>query len=99
MVAPNWKFESCSTQLRRIRFLTAMSPPSGVTSPARIRSNVDLPEPFVPISPMRSPSETVKLMFWNRGLAAKEFEMFCPLMIGGHDESSADAQIQGIRKA
>ena len=76
----------------------AISPLSGLTSPARIRSNVDLPEPFGPISPMRSPSETLKLMFWNSGLAPKDFEMFCALMIGGNDEGSPDAQIQVIRK-
>jgi hypothetical protein len=68
-----------------MRFRTAMSPLSGLTSPARIRSNVDLPEPFGPISPMRSPSETVKDMFWKRGLAPKTFEIFCALTIGGND--------------
>ena len=33
------------------------------SSPARIRSKVDLPEPLGPMSPMRSPSETVKETF------------------------------------
>jgi hypothetical protein len=62
-----------------------MLPLSGLTSPARIRNKVDLPEPFGPISPMRSPSETVKETFWNRGFAPKAFEMSCALMIGGND--------------
>src|SRR6266404_1895669 len=75
-----------------------MSPLSGLTSPARIRSSVDLPEPFGPISPMRSPSETVNQIFWNSGLAPKAFEMSCALMIGGNDVGSPDTQIQVIRK-
>src|ERR1700691_6267271 len=87
-VSPDLNFESWSTQLNRIRLRTAISPLSGLTSPATIRSSVDLPEPFGPISPMRSCSETVKEMFWNRGLAPKAFEISCALMIGGNDLGS-----------
>jgi hypothetical protein len=43
-----------------------------------------LPEPFGPINPMRSPSETVKEMFWKSGFAPKDFDISCALMIGGN---------------
>jgi hypothetical protein len=58
--------------------------------PARIRSNVDFPEPFGPISPMRSASETVKETSVKSGFAPKAFEIFCALMIGGKGWDSPD---------
>src|SRR5882672_6673406 len=51
--------------------------------PERIPSSVDFPEPFGPIRPIRSPSETVKDTFWKSGLAPKAFEIPCTLRIGG----------------
>jgi hypothetical protein len=45
---------------------------------------VDFPEPFGPINPIRSPSETVKETFWKSGLAPKAFEIPCALRIGGN---------------
>ena len=38
----------------------------GSSNPARMRSNVDFPEPFSPISPMQSASETVKSVLEKR---------------------------------
>jgi hypothetical protein len=49
-----------------------------------MRSNVDFPEPFGPISPIRLPSETVKDTFSKSGCAPKAFEILCALMIGGN---------------
>src|SRR5256884_4675341 len=54
--------ETWTTELSRARLRTATSPVSGLTRPARISISVDFPEPFGPIRPMRSPSETVKEM-------------------------------------
>jgi len=42
-----------------------------------------LPEPLGPISPIRSPSETVNETSWKSGFAPKDFEIPCALMIGG----------------
>ena len=39
------------------------SPSSGLTRPQRISSSVDLPAPLGPISPIRSPSDTVNETF------------------------------------
>ena len=83
-MSPDLNVESCSTQLSRVRLRTAISPLSGRTSPARIRSSVDFPEPFGPIRPMRSPSETVNETFWKSGFAPKCFEIPCAFMIGGN---------------
>jgi hypothetical protein len=83
-VAPDMNFESCSTWLTRSRFRNAISPSSGVSSAAKIRNKVDLPEPFGPMRPMRSPAVTVNETFWKRGLAPKAFEIPCALMIGGN---------------
>jgi hypothetical protein len=52
--------------------------------PMSISSSVDLPEPFGPITPMRSPSETVNEMFWKSGAAPYFFANPCALMIGGN---------------
>ena len=40
--------------------LTVTAPESGGSSPAMIRSSVDLPEPFSPMMPTRSSAETTK---------------------------------------
>jgi len=84
MVAPAANLDSCSTQLSCKRFRTATSPWSGFSVPARIRNNVDFPEPFGPIRPIRSPSETVKETSSKSGLAPNAFVIFCALMIGGN---------------
>ena len=55
--------ETCETQLGAVPLRMATSPLSGSTRPERISSSVDLPEPFGPIRPMRSPSETVNEIF------------------------------------
>src|SRR5208282_236495 len=81
-VAPILNRESCSTQARRVRLRNDTSPLSGATSPARIRSRVDLPDPFGPIRPIRSPSEMVKETFWKRGFAPKAFVISCALTMG-----------------
>src|SRR5579859_2250976 len=76
-----------------MRFRTAISPSSVSTLPARIRISVDLPEPLGPISPMRSPSETVKETSWNSGVAPKAFEIPWALTIGGNGVRSPGIQI------
>ena len=53
----------------RTRLRTASSPSSESICPARIPSSVDFPEPFGPIKPIRSPSDTVNDTFWKSGLA------------------------------
>src|SRR6266853_1670802 len=60
-----------------------MFPLSGSSVPVRIRSNVDFPDPFGPINPIRLPSETVKDTSSNSGCDPKAFEIFCALRIGG----------------
>jgi hypothetical protein len=50
-----------------------------------MRKRVDLPDPFGPIRPIRSPSETVKETFRKSGVAPKAFEISCALIIGGND--------------
>src|SRR5882762_11329920 len=75
--------ETWMTELRRARLRRATSPVSGLTRPARISISVDLPEPLGPMSPMRSPSETVNEMFWNRGATPYLFDSPWALMIGG----------------
>ena len=47
----------------------ATLPPSGDTAPARILRMVDFPAPLGPISPTRSPSDSVNPTSSNRGLA------------------------------
>jgi hypothetical protein len=42
-----------------------IEPESGSIRPERIRSSVDFPDPFRPISPSRSPSEIPSEMFSN----------------------------------
>src|SRR6202040_431610 len=84
-VVPDSKRESCSTQARRVRLRNDTSPLSAFTSPARILRRVDLPDPFGPIRPMRSPSEMVKETFWKRGFAPKAFVISWALTMGGND--------------
>src|SRR6266536_4179236 len=62
----------------------ATFPLSGSSVPARIRSKVDLPEPFGPIKPIRSPSDPVNDTSWKSGCAPKDFEIFWALIIGGN---------------
>src|SRR5439155_13314017 len=62
---------------------TATETPTGTNTPARILSNVDFPEPFGPMSPTRSPTDTVTETFRKRGCAPKAFERSRALMIGG----------------
>ena len=45
---------------------------------------MDLPEPFGPIRPMRSPSEMVKETFWKSGFAPKAFGDFLRVDDGRH---------------
>src|SRR5215470_18188218 len=66
-------------------------------SPARIRSSVDFPEPFGPISPIRSPSETVNETSSKSGFAPNAFEIFWTLMIGGNGYAPAFSRLS--RKA
>src|ERR1700744_5211833 len=61
----------------------ATLPLSGSIRPDRISSSVDFPEPFGPIKPMRSPSDTVKEMSWNSGVTPNRFESPWALIIGG----------------
>ena len=89
-VAPEVNRESCSTLARRVRLRKDTSPLSAVTSPARIRSNVDLPEPLGPISPIRSPSEMVKETFWKSGFAPKVLVICCALTMGGNEVRSPE---------
>ena len=44
--------------------------------------SVDLPDPFGPISPIRSPSEIVNGMFLKSGTAPNRFESPCAVIIG-----------------
>src|SRR5689334_774068 len=55
---------------------------SGTSVPARIRRSVDFPDPFGPISPMRSRSDTVNETSRKSGCAPKDFEISFTLMIG-----------------
>src|ERR1700683_415840 len=76
----NW--EICSTNLSLAPLRMATSPLSGFTRPTRISSNVDLPDPFGPIRPMRSPSDTVNEIFLNSGATPNFFERSCALIMG-----------------
>jgi hypothetical protein len=76
-----------------------MFPLSGVSSPAIIRSSVDLPDPFGPITPMRLPSEMVNETFWKSVVAPKAFEIPCALRIGGNDEWLLKVLIEIISNA
>src|SRR6185369_6598528 len=55
--------------------------------PASIRSSVDFPEPFGPISPIRSFSEIVNEILSKSGIAPNVFEIPCALMMGGKRRS------------
>ncbi len=59
-VSPGANSEICSTMIEVMPLRMATSPASGSILPLRISNRVDLPEPFGPIIPIRSPSETVK---------------------------------------
>jgi hypothetical protein len=61
----------------------ATSPLSGLTRPSRICNKVDLPEPLGPITPMQSPSDTVKERFSKSGATPYFLDMHWALMIGG----------------
>src|SRR5580700_6164514 len=62
----------------------ATSPLSGLVFPHRISSSVDLPDPFGPITPMRSPSDTVNEIFLNSGATPYRFASPWALIIGGN---------------
>src|ERR1700686_2913242 len=51
------------------------------------------------MSPMRSPSDTVKETSWKRGAAPKAFEMLRTLISGGNDVGSPEfSSLEIIRK-
>src|SRR5580704_16902717 len=75
----------------RARLRVATSPESGSCSPARTARRVDLPAPLGPMRPMRSPSETGKLMSWKRGTAPKRLDRPCALRSGGIDSILGEA--------
>src|SRR5579871_5670888 len=60
---------SCGRKTRRSARRRAISPSSGLSSPERICSRVDLPEPFGPIKPSRSPGAIPNVMPAKRGRA------------------------------
>src|SRR5689334_23029250 len=80
---PGRKSEICVTKLRRVPLRIATSPLSALVFPYRIPSNVDFPEPFGPMTPMRSPSDTVKEIFLNRGAAPYLLDSPWALISGG----------------
>src|SRR6201986_1471952 len=55
--------------------------------PASTRISVDLPEPFGPIRPMRSPSETGNATSRKSGADPKAFVRPCAFKIGGISSS------------
>jgi len=77
--------EICCTRLSRTPLRIATSPSSGVTRPSSIASSVDLPEPFGPTMPMRSPSFTMNEISRKSGVAPKRLANFFALMIGGKE--------------
>jgi hypothetical protein len=80
---PGWNSEICETQLSRVPLRIATSPLSGFVFPYRIPSSVDFPEPFGPMTPMRSPSDTVKEIFLNSGAAPYLLDSPWALISGG----------------
>ncbi len=60
-VAPGANVGICGRKATRRPPRLATLPRSGPSSPARMRSNVDLPAPLGPMSPTRFPSASVKL--------------------------------------
>ena len=56
----------------RVSLRTVRMPVSGSSKPAMIFSSVDLPEPFGPINPSRSPSEMCMEMLENSGAAPND---------------------------
>src|SRR5947209_16744189 len=83
-VASAGNCDSWATWLMRIYLRVATSPASGSMWPESMPRSVDLPEPLGPISPIRLPSETVKLMFSKRGTAPNDFDNPWTLMMGGN---------------
>ena len=62
-IAPRRTTSSCGTYPTRSCRRAISSPSSACSSsPAKMRSSVDLPDPFAPISPMRSPSSNPSVM-------------------------------------
>ncbi|OPZ51931.1 MAG: hypothetical protein BWY91_02527 [bacterium ADurb.BinA028] len=49
------------------RVVAVTAPPVGASRPARQRNSVDLPEPFSPMRPTRSPAETVNVTSVSSG--------------------------------
>ena len=68
---------TCSSRATRSPRWRETAPRSVQRRPARTRNSVDFPAPFGPMSPMRSPSETVKLTPSNRGRAPNEALKSC----------------------
>ena len=95
-VRPRANSETCVTQARRVPLRTARSPLSGFTRPYRISRSVDFPEPFGPIRPMRSPSETVNEIFLKSGATPNFFERSCALIIGIEFAQSAFSPITSV---
>src|SRR5580765_6027783 len=67
----------------RVRLRIARSPLSGSMRPERIPSRVDFPDPLGPISPIRSPSDTVNEISWKSGVSPKFLEIPLAFTIGG----------------
>ena len=82
-MAPSANSEICSTVPSRIPLRIATSPLSGKMLPCKMASSVDFPDPFGPIIPMRSPSETVNEMLRKSGDTPNRFANPRALMIGG----------------
>src|SRR5579863_8707098 len=72
----------------------SMEPSSRESSPARIRSNVDLPVPLPPTRPVRSPGVICQSIFSNRSLWPKRLPARVSCSIGfaveAGDESTSD---------
>src|SRR6266436_2824994 len=82
IVSPGANSDICNTQLTRVPLRIATSPLSGFT-PFSIARSVDLPEPFGPMMPMRSPSDIVKEISRKSGATPYRLDSPCALMIGG----------------
>ena len=82
-MAMSRSFESTSFTVRPSM---AMVPPLISSSPASIRSSVDLPQPDGPTSTMNSPSRMSKLTPWITFVVPKRFSTRWNSN-GGHDRS------------
>ena len=67
IVSPGANSVIWHTRLRCVPLRIATSPVSGRVAPLRMSRRVDLPEPFGPMTPMRSPSDTTNETFWKSG--------------------------------